>query len=457
MTKMLPFVLQGINLFITAVLGFIFLPLISKYMTVGDVGLYAQLLSILSLGLLIVGTGTANYNYRFLSNGNFKNFRNSLSSFILFLLISSLIMTIYFYIIDKYNGKDIVLLLILLIVFSTYKFLHSIIYANQRHKEYVVLNICEALIRYSFTFSLIFFGYRYISYFIGNLISAFIVIVIAIYFLRKQLFNNTEMKSGNKHTIVYALKYTSLYMVSGISIWILTSVDILLVGFFLGNEKAGIYSLGYTLGFQIITFILMVINNVYEPKLLSKEYVEITDYRYIINLFLYSTIPIIVFLYFNVNTYYEIFIDRKFIEGEIITTLILFSSLFWGIYKLCSIKFAKDLKPGTYTKLVIIASVINLILNLILINKLGILGAAISSIIAYLFLAVVALLYIYNLIDMLKYILKAFIITLTLFIFMSIIKEYSYNTWVAQAGQIFVSFVYYFIFFIFIRRKHFEK
>ncbi|MER2030426.1 MAG: hypothetical protein ABS903_14765, partial [Solibacillus sp.] len=94
MKRIIPFLLQGINLFITAFLGFIFLPLISNYLTASEVGLYAQLLSILSLGLLIVGTGTTNYNYRFLNNGDFKNLINSFSIFLLFQLISILIIFI---------------------------------------------------------------------------------------------------------------------------------------------------------------------------------------------------------------------------------------------------------------------------------------------------------------------------------------------------------------------------
>lgn len=448
MKRIIPFLLQGINLFITAFLGFIFLPLISNYLTASEVGLYAQLLSILSLGLLIVGTGTTNYNYRFLNNGDFKNLINSFFIFLLFQLISILIILIYIHFINKFNTVDLFIIIGVLVIFSFYKFLHSIIYANERHKEYVILNLFEALIRYVFALFLVFFGYQYISYFIGNLVSSIFVSILAIYFVKKLfLLKNEEnsRKTVGINSIPYTIKYISLYSISGISIWFLTSIDILLVGKFLGDEQAGIYSLGYTLGFQIITFILMVINNVIEPRLLSKDKVQLENYQVVNRIFVYISIPIILFIYFNVEFYYKFFIDSSFSESSTITILILMSSLFWGIYKLCSIKFARDLKPATYTKLVLIASIINIILNLILINELGIIGAAIASIIAYLFLAISGLVYIYKIKDLLIYIGKSSITFILLFMCMIIIDEVFYSPWITQVAHLFIIFIFYII------------
>lgn len=390
MRKILPFVLQGFNLFTTAILGILFLPVLSRILIVEEVGLYSQILAIFSLALLVSGAGTSNYNYRFLNNGEFKYLLNSIKCFVFFLLASIFILGVYLSLVIKLEGKEFIVIISALILFSLFKFIHSIFYANQKHLQFVSTNLIEASTRYIFAFFILILGGGYLSYFYSNLVSAFIVLIISlIYIFRFSKWNIILEKSEQNFT--FALKYSSTFMFSGIAIWILTSVDILLIGYLMGSSHTGIYSMGYTLGFQSIIFVLMIINNVVEPKLLSKKRINNQDYLQNIDIFVVLSLPIILTIEKSNQYFFSAVFSESYSESSSIMFMISFSSLLWGIFKLSSIKFARDLKEFQYLKAVSIAAVTNAFFNLLLINIIGIKGAAISSILSYTILAFIGM------------------------------------------------------------------
>lgn len=456
MKKFFPFFLQAVNLLITAILGFIFLPLITRYLEITDVGIYAQVLSIFSLGILLINSGTTNYNYRFLNNENSKNFSNSYKAFLVFLLLGIAVVLLYFISYTKFEFTEIITILIALLFFGNFKYFHSILYSNQEHKSFVLLNIVEATTRYLLAFIFILWGINYLAYFMANIISAIFVLLLLFTFNKKIIYY-FRYKGAEGNSLKYTLKYSSMYTASGLGLWVLTSIDILLIGIYMSDERVGVYSLGYTLGFQVITFILMVVNNVFEPKMLSKIKNEIEDYYYLNLVFIYLSIPLIAYLYINSDFYFQVFLKTEFMESVKITKIILFSSFLWGIFKLTSIKLAKDLKPGLFTKLVFLAAAINILLNIVLIPIIGLIGAAISSLLSYGILAVLGVLLIFDYAKLIKFswtTILVFIIFYFIFILTSLIIS---NHLISQFTQIILLCIFYLCGLLYIRSGKFGR
>jgi O-antigen/teichoic acid export membrane protein len=173
-----------------------------------------------------------------------------------------------------------------------------------------------------------------------------------------------------------------------ISAWVVASSDRYVIGYFLGATSVGIYSAGYGLGCfiqmpaGILGFVL--------PPTLSKLYDEgkmeevKIHLRYSLKYLLALAIPFVFGAAVLAEPILRFFSTAEIAsQGYFILPLIALSSLFYGTY----VVIAHILVVAKKTKIVgliwIIAGVVNLGLNIVVVPHLGILGAALTTLIAY--------------------------------------------------------------------------
>lgn len=190
-----------------------------------------------------------------------------------------------------------------------------------------------------------------------------------------------DMKTLLKVNLKKHIKSLIITFGSGIAVLLYTNTDILMIKELLNENEVSYYS--FALKFiRISTVIVPVIGGTLIPRLVL--YYEQTEYyeylRKILSFILFYSLFLFLFFIFNAEQIVLIFGNQNFIKSIILIKLFsilpLFSSMsyFLGIIYLQSQK-----KDKLFLYIVLIAGIKNIVLNYILIQKIGVEGAVIST------------------------------------------------------------------------------
>ncbi|MFC1898220.1 lipopolysaccharide biosynthesis protein [Candidatus Cloacimonadota bacterium] len=205
-----------------------------------------------------------------------------------------------------------------------------------------------------------------------------------------RIINKTEITKSKKYfsyRIVRSMLRFGLIMIPGtISILILQASDRYMLTYLSANTlyDVGIYAAGYRIG-MIMHFLVTLTSLVYLPyamKIAGGPRAQEMNR----NMFKYFIIFGSLFGAFIISYSQEIFrfiIDANYLSSYKIVFAGVISSFLYGIFNIVNINYYARKRPGNITLAVILGSIINIILNFILIPVYGIYGAGIASIIAY--------------------------------------------------------------------------
>jgi len=175
-----------------------------------------------------------------------------------------------------------------------------------------------------------------------------------------------------------------------VAFWIIQSSDRYLIGFFLGTLSVGYYAPGYTLANAVIFFVgpltfvmLPALSKLYEENKINK----VKNYiKYCLKYVLMIGIPSVFGLSILSKQFLTIFSTPEIAShGYQVIPLIAVSLLLYTIYAIGVVIPVFFLKKKTKVDgtINIIAAFLNLGLNFVFIPKFGIIGAAITTLIAY--------------------------------------------------------------------------
>jgi len=219
-----------------------------------------------------------------------------------------------------------------------------------------------------------------------------------------------------------------------ISSWILNFSDRIFIEHYFSTWEVGIYSLGFKLA-SLVLIVVSALDNTFNPifyRVANEEnqLESILKLKKLVNSYFYITIAICFLLAFFSKEIIEILFNERYLKAYSIVPLLCLSyliSLSGGIFNMMIYQDKK-------TKLVMIATIfgaiISILMNFILIPKIGIYGAALSAIISYIITFLIKYIYAkkcyYIPIDW-KYVLPSFVIATALvsvFIFLDIKSLY---------------------------------
>jgi O-antigen/teichoic acid export membrane protein len=157
----------------------------------------------------------------------------------------------------------------------------------------------------------------------------------------------------------------------------------------------GIYSAAYSIG-NLIQFFVNPLQVILFPEL-SKLFdenktEEIVIYMsYSLRYFLFVSIPAVFGLLALAKPLLGIFTTEDFISGWMVIPIVAFSGLLAGTVQIFAntLLILKKTKIQTYIDFA--AAVLNVLLNFILIPSIGIIGAALSTLLAYFFMAILCI------------------------------------------------------------------
>lgn len=185
------------------------------------------------------------------------------------------------------------------------------------------------------------------------------------------------------------------FIPSGLSSMIIELSDRYMLQWFKGTEAVGLYSAGHKLGIFMM-LVVMAFRFAWQPFFLQKHHAPdapalfsriMTGFVFVMTV-VFLTVSFFIQEIVSFELFGKHFIDAQYWAGTVVVPLILAAYLFDGIY----INFHPPIfysgKTWVITVVVSIAALVNVGLNLILIPRIGMIGAGVSSLSAYAFMAV---------------------------------------------------------------------
>ncbi len=261
-----------------------------------------------------------------------------------------------------------------------YPLVTGLLYAKQEGKQISIITIISGVMVLVLNIILVVnLEDKIFAYLLSGIISGIINLIIFIIYSKKHIIFKFD-----SHNFRTYLKYSLHQLPSDLSGWIITFSDRLFINKMLGNFSTGIYSLGYKIG-SVNQIVYQSINKAYVPFVFSKYKDFTKDAKKVVeklalNVFvLYSFIGVLITIFHK-----EILltIDSRYHNASIIIFLILITYLFDGYRLVFNNPLAYNTKYTKYKSIVLISSAfLNIVLNLVLIPKFNIAGAAIATLI----------------------------------------------------------------------------
>ena len=392
----------GLSQIIIYSFGLITLPILTKAFGTELYGIWSQIMVTVGLlnPILTLHLGAAAVRYLSAEKDIKKisvNFSNMLST-ILLITITIIIVSALFRsnlaVILFQNINYSLLIILMFILASTgaiISFMICYLRARGKIKALSIFNILCTLIKIIILSVLVIFNFSLETIVLSwILVESIFIISLFILIIKKIGFRLPNFSNLSNY-----LTFSVPQVPSGTLLWIIDSSDRYLITSFLGLSQTGIYSVSYSLG-SLMSFFYVPLSFVVFPLISSywenNEVNNVKTYlEYSTKIFLALAIPGAMIIYNLSFPLLNVLTTSKFSVSSSLILLIAIGTIFLGIYQInfyiiCLIEKTK------YVPFIIgISAFLNIILNIILIPKLGIMGAAISTIISYAILATIVL------------------------------------------------------------------
>ncbi|MDM0760186.1 flippase [Clostridium perfringens] len=234
-------------------------------------------------------------------------------------------------------------------------------------------------------------GY-FTAYILSNIITACYAFICGNV---KEVFIKFEIKWGLAKQMV---KYSIVLIPNTFMWWIMNSSDRIMVTAMLGAAANGIYAIAYKIP-TLLNTITGIFNQAWSYSAISEADCEdIDEYsNKVYNNLVSIVVLVATLLLIMMKPFLKIYVDKSYYIAWMYTPFLIIAFVFMtlGSFLATSYTVSKDSKGFLYSG--IVGAIINLVLNWILIPKIGVFGAAIATCISYISV------YLYRSLDIQKY------------------------------------------------------
>ncbi len=371
-------------------IAFITIPLFTRLLSPDEYGMYSIYLSWENIVSIFA---TLNLSYQVFNNGMVKYPENKdkyTSSMVGLTMISSLICLILLLVFNKpvYNISGLNYIYILLMLSDILLVgITSLLMVRERYEFKYKLIVCLTFLSIILNpiLGILFvlnFKNKVLARVISVVIVNFIFGLISLFIILRR-----NSKLVDKDHWKYALKLDLPLIPHYLAMILLSSSDRIMIGKICGNSYTAFYSIAYNAA-MIMTILINSINSSFNPwiykKLKDKDYKSIEKYsNYLLLLIgVVSIIP----MFFSPEII-KILGDSEYYEASYIMSIISASVFITYLYSLfINVElFYEKSKYVTYGS--VMATIINIVLNLIFIDKYGYMAAGYTTLFGYIFLS----------------------------------------------------------------------
>lgn len=385
--------LVGATQLLTGLENIILLPVLTKTIPIYDYGLWAQI--IITIGLIPAIT-TLGFNVLLVTYiptiKRKDHICNLFYSCLCLILVASLVLTIILYIFSEqiaftlFDNKIVIVKTLAIIAFieSISLFYLSYFRATQQIIKYSKISSAKSIFKVSIITILVFLGYGLYGAVIGLTISSLLILIIVIYTVSIEIGLKLPSFENAKEYLSFGIPILPSIM----SKWIVNSSDKYMIGGILGSTFVGLYSTAYSLGSLMLMFFAPI--DFMLPMILSKTHVEKNEAK-IKKILTYS---LKYYLTLAVPAFFGLSLLSKPIltllstpniasKAYIITPLVALSILLFGIYSIYNKILILEKKTKVIGKIWTLSAILNVGLNILIVPHIGIIGAALTTLIAF--------------------------------------------------------------------------
>jgi O-antigen/teichoic acid export membrane protein len=395
--------LIGITNLLGGLSGIILLPFLTKTLPIEEYGIWVQISVTIGLIPAVVMLGLPYTMVRFLAaTKKREEIQESFYSITFIVLFTSAIASFLLFLFSKpiaaclFDNNFTITRILSLIVFieCLNGLLLNFFRTFQQIKRYSMFLFIQTYLKVALVAYFVLSGYGIFGAAIGLLISSFFVFLNMASLIISEIGIKTPKFTNIREYLAFGIPTVP----GNLSSWAVRSSDRYVIGILLGTAFVGYYSPGYMLG-SIITMFLAPLSFML-PAVLSKYYDENnmkevkTILKYSLKYFLLLAIPSVFSLSLLSKPMLTILSTPEIAsQGSLITPFVALSALLFGAYVVIAQIIVQEKKTKITGAIWSIAAILNLGLNLIFVPYIGILGAAITTLIAYALAFVLAMYY----------------------------------------------------------------
>lgn len=444
---------------IALVCQLVIIKVLTSHLSLAEFGLYSLIVVVPSLVLpLIFSEIISGMSRYFFEEDKYKLYFNALTylltAFVLLLitlfLFKNLILDLLLYFEITTNSKTLLVALISHFFIYLHSMSSSFFKINYQPKQLIfqsiVLNIPKALVLYFF-----------IDQFDDKIYGAFLLfaLVHSISFVLSSLSIIVKSKFQIQIQLIKKLLSYSFWLIPGSYFGtIISSSDRILIKIMTNISNVGIYSIGYKIGDLIRQFFIVSFASVLGPVKFNTN-IDKNEYSIKMNnlLIIYIALGLILALFANSfsNLIIIIIANKAFLSANYVIPFMLLAHIIWGLNDFLNTGYLLNNKTKITSVVLLAGAVVNLSLNFVLIPRFGLVGACLSTAIAYALSLPIS--YYYSKKNhALRFSLKIPTILIVIFCLFASVQTYinNYNLDLSQAGLInlLLSFIFAFLCYI---------
>lgn len=382
----------------TKLFNFILVPIYTAYFTTEDYGNLQYILAFGTLFRAFVNLGLDSSYWKFKTESSGYTKADVTFNFTAFQLFAGLTVLIISLLLKVFLLKHsiITLLIIVYLLAETIKIIFDNVQviqrANHNSKMYIIGIIVQSSLL--FVLNVIFIvvlksdynGVIY-SYLIGYSLSSILFFKV----LYKESHGKLNLGLARE-----MLKYGIPVMIGNIAAFALTLSDRFFLKEFSTTTELGLYSYGYKFGDLVNAILISTFFLAWNP--MRWDIYEMPNGKEIFakfNKILFIALPFLSMIVMSFSLFLSGLLtsDDEYLQGLQIIFFIGFSHVLYGLYYFNSMGMLFTNRTGKLSQIVIISGITNLTLNFILIPKLGMRGAALSTVLGYLTMFVLSRFY----------------------------------------------------------------
>lgn len=423
--------IYGFGSVISRIIPFIMLPVVTRLMPNAEYyGLNDLSITIISVGQAIAVFGMYDAMFRLFFDKEDKEFQKQICSTALFCTMMTTLAVFFIMIVLRKRIAEIVFndagysYLALLSAFSvliasTNNIVAAPTKIQNESKVFMVVNTLSPILSYSLVIPLLLRGYYTIALPLAHLAAAMIIESVFIIRNRKWF----SFKSINSKHIAPLLKIAVPLMPSFLIYWIYNSADRLMIQHYLGAGEVGIYAIGAKLG-QISNLIYTAFTGgwLYFSYSTMKDDKQVENTSRILEYLGIISFSISVLVCGLSYIVFKVVFPEEYLPGYRVAPYLFLAPLLQMLFQVAGNQFIIMKKSWASAFILFSGAVFNVLANVILIPRIGIVGASVATLLGYFVadcICIVSLLRIKKILITRRFIICA-LLTITFFVIWSI-------------------------------------
>ncbi len=386
------FFTYGFISILNKIIPFLLLPLITRLLTdPSDFGVYDMFNQIIGFGSPLIMLGMydamfreyfekedASYRYNVTTTANRIVLISSIVGFAILLIFNKAFSNIFFG--SREYGNIVLFSAISLLISTNCVIIAAPTRIQNQRKVYVVSGLLSSAGGYFISILLLWLGYSYFGLIYSNILMGGILLVF-FFMLNKKFFSLGKFDMNiTKELFKIGLPLLPTFLIY----WVYNSMDRIMIANILGTRELGIYSIGSKIasismliyaafagGWQYFAFSTMKDDD--QVELNSKVFEYLGAISFLSVLAIYPIIKIL----------FGIMFAGEYLKGHIVVPYLYLSPLLLMLFQIAGNQFLVIKKSYLSTITLSLGALANIILNTILIPRMGIEGAAIATLMGY--------------------------------------------------------------------------